>query len=103
MLQTGLGPWLLVFGAGGRDMAAPPEVVRLVEQFEAHLDTYRSAEYSEAQLRQEFLNPFFHALGWDVYNRKGCADAYKDVIHEAGIPAGGRTKAPDYGFRAGGG
>ena len=84
-------------------MPAPAVIVELVERFESHLDTYRSADYNEAQLREEFVNPFFDALGWDVYNRKGYSDAYKEVIHEAAIKVGGRTKAPDYCFRAGGG
>jgi len=83
---------------------APPAVVgELVERFDSHADAYRSGEYNEAQLREEFLNPFFDALGWDVYNKKGYAEAYKEVIHEAAIKVGGRTKAPDYCFRAGGG
>ena len=81
-----------------------PEVVReLVERFDAHKDAYRSAQYNEAQLREEFLNPLFEALGWDVHNRKGYAAPYKEVIHEDAIKIGGRTKAPDYCFRAGGG
>ena len=82
----------------------PPAVVgRLVEQFDTHRDAYRSGQYNEAQLREEFLNPFFEALGWDIYNRQGYAEAYKEVIHEAAIKVGGRTKAPDYCFRVGGG
>ncbi|MEX0642151.1 MAG: N-6 DNA methylase [Pirellulales bacterium] len=84
-------------------MAAPSAISELIERFENHRPTYRSTEYNEAQLREEFINPFFAALGWDVYNRKGYADAYKEVIHEAAIKVGGRTKAPDYCFRAGGG
>ena len=61
----------------------PPAVVReLVERFESNRESYRSDQYNEAQLREEFLNPFFEALGWDVYNRKGYAEAYKEVIHE---------------------
>jgi len=84
-------------------MAAPGVVRELVEQFDTHKDTYRSAQYNEAQLRGEFLNPLFEALGWDVFNRKGYAAPYKEVIHEDAIKVGGRTKAPDYCFRAGGG
>jgi predicted type IV restriction endonuclease len=84
-------------------MTAPATVGNLVELFETHRDSYRSPQYNEAQLRQEFINPFFRALGWDVYNEKRYADAYKEVIHEAAIKVGGRTKAPDYCFRAGGG
>jgi len=84
-------------------MPPPATVVELVERFDSNLDAYRSGGYNEAQLRQEFLNPFFEALGWDVYNKKGYAEAYKEVIHEAAVKVGGRTKAPDYCFRAGGG
>ena len=50
----------------------------------------------------EFINPFFEALGWDVTNKAGHAEAYKDVIHEDAIKVGGATKAPDYSFRIGG-
>jgi predicted type IV restriction endonuclease len=84
-------------------MPVPAIVGDLVRLFETHCDAYRSQQYNEAQLRQEFINPLFHALGWDVYNEKRYADAYKEVIHEAAIKVGGRTKAPDYCFRAGGG
>jgi len=83
-------------------MTAPPEVIDLVERFERNIDAYRSGHYKEAQLREEFLNPFFGALGWDVYNKEGRAEAYKQVIHEDAISVGGRTKAPDYCFRIGG-
>jgi predicted type IV restriction endonuclease len=83
-------------------MPAPAAVKELVERFEAHRETYRSGQYNEAQVRSEFLDPLFEALGWDVFNRKGYADAYKEVIHEDAIKIGGRTKAPDYCFRAGG-
>jgi hypothetical protein len=48
------------------------------------------------------VNPLFEALGWDVYNKKGYAEAYKDVVHEDAIKVGGATKAPDYSFRIGG-
>jgi len=74
----------------------------LIERFERNLNAYRSGHYNEAQLRQEFLNPFFCALGWDVENRRGFAEAYKDVIHEDAIKVGEGTKAPDYCFCIGG-
>jgi len=50
----------------------------------------------------EFLNPLFGALGWDVENRQGFAEQYKEVISEDSITVGGATKAPDYCFRIGG-
>ena len=82
--------------------SAPSTVLDLVERFERNRDEYTSGRYNEAQLRNEFLNPFFEALGWDVNNRQGYAEAYKDVIHEDAIRSGAATKAPDYCFRIGG-
>jgi len=83
-------------------LSAPKEILRLVAQFEQNLDSYTSGRYNESQLRCEFLDPFFKALGWDVDNTQGHAEAYKDVIHEDAIRIGGAVKAPDYCFRIGG-
>ncbi len=80
----------------------PPAVLALVERFDRNRAAYRAGQYNETQLRREFLDPFFEALGWDVANRQGYAEAYKDVIHEDAIKVGGATKAPDYCFRVGG-
>jgi len=80
-------------------MTAPKEVKRLVERFRENRDAYLSSAYNETQLRREFLDPFFKALGWDVDNEQGYAEAYKDVVHEDAIKVGGATKAPDYAFR----
>ncbi len=81
---------------------APQEILKLVERFERNREAYKSGQYNEMQVRDEFINPFFEALGWDVHNKKGYAEAYKDVIHEDAISVGGATKAPDYCFRIGG-
>ena len=58
-------------------MTAPPAVGQLVDKFDTHWEAYRSGRYNEAQVREEFLNPFFEALGWDVYSRQGWSEAYK--------------------------
>lgn len=83
-------------------MPAPTIIAELVERFERNRDSYQASGYNETQLRREFLDPFFKALGWDVDNERGHAEAYKDVIHEDAIKVGGATKAPDYCFRIGG-
>jgi hypothetical protein len=85
-----------------RPVGAPKVILELVERFERQLATNKSGTYNEAQLRQEFLNPFFKALGWDMDNAQGYAAAYKDVIHEDALRIGGAVKAPDYCFRIGG-
>lgn len=69
-------------------MSAPKEILRLVDQFEENFDSYKSGHYNEAQLRSEFLDPFFKALGWDMDNVQGLAEAYKDVVHEDAIRIG---------------
>lgn len=79
-------------------MIAPDSVKRLIETFDSNINFYKSNKYNEAQLRQEFLDPFFGALGWDMDNEAGLAPQYRDVIHEASIKIGGSTKAPDYAF-----
>src|SRR5437867_792759 len=83
-------------------MGVPTEIRELTERFERNKDAYRSPQYNETQLRREFLDPFFKALGWDIDNEQGYAEAYKDVIHEDSIKVGEATKAPDYCFRIGG-
>lgn len=83
-------------------MSAPKGILDLVERFERNLESYKNGKYNETQLRREFLDPFFEALGWDVNNRQGWAEAYKEVIHEDAVKVGGATKAPDYSFRIGG-
>ena len=80
----------------------PSRVIQLVETFDSNIDTYRSQQYNETQVRREFIDPFFQELGWDVTNKAGYAHAYKDVIHEDAIKVSGTTKAPDYSFRIGG-
>ena len=84
-------------------MAAPDAIRRLVEQFDEHREVYHSPGYNETQVRRDFIDPFFAALGWDVDNRKGYSEAYREVIHEDAIKIGGSTKAPDYCFRVGAG
>ncbi len=83
-------------------MAAPARIRKLVETFDYNLETYKKGSYNETQVRREFIDPFFEELGWDIANKKGYAEAYKDVIHEDAIKIGGITKAPDYCFRIGG-
>ncbi|MBC7093723.1 hypothetical protein H5T53_06950 [Candidatus Bipolaricaulota bacterium] len=83
-------------------MAIPREVGELVARFERDRAAYLSDLYNETQLRREFLDPLFTALGWDVANVAGYAEAYKDVVHEDAIKVGTATKAPDYSFRVGG-
>ena len=71
------------------------EIKRLVETFGKNLDAYKSAGYDEASVRQEFLNPIFRALGWDMENKAGLIPAHREVIAESRTDVG----RADYFFR----
>ncbi|MDZ4171984.1 MAG: Eco57I restriction-modification methylase domain-containing protein [Methanobacteriaceae archaeon] len=77
---------------------APDVIIKLVENFERNFEAYKKSSYKEEQIKQEFINPFFQALGWDVNNKQGAAPQYRDVIFEDSIKVAGGTKAPDYCF-----
>lgn len=83
-------------------MSAPDRIKELTETFDNNLESYRKGIYNETQVRREYIDPFFEELGWDIANKQGYAEAYKEVIHEDAIKVGGVTKAPDYCFRIGG-
>ena len=52
-------------------MTPPPALLDLVERFERNAEAYRSGAYNETQVRREFIDPFFKALGWDIDKRAG--------------------------------
>lgn len=76
----------------------PAEIIELIEKFERNEQAYKNPSYKEEQLKQEFINPFFKALGWDIDNTEGKAPQYRDVIFEDRIKISGGTRAPDYCF-----
>lgn len=79
------------------------QIAALVERFGDQLANYKNLDYNETQTRRDFIDPFFIALGWDIDNKSGLWEAYRDVVHEDKIKVGGITKAPDYSFRLPGG
>ena len=82
-------------------MPAPQIVLNLLQRFFDFREQYRSGHYNEAQLRCEFLDPFFAALGWDMTNAQNYAPQYCEVIQEVSLTIEGQAKAPDYEFRIG--
>jgi hypothetical protein len=87
--------------------SATPETSReavaaLVSRFTAQLSTFKSAAYNETQVRREFIDPLFRALGWDIANAGGAPESLKDVVHEDSLRVSGTSRAPDYSFRIAG-
>lgn len=84
-------------------MPIPARLLALIDTFGRNLDSYLDPDYKETELRREFLDPLFTALGWDMDNAAGYAEAYKDVVHEETLKISGvAATAPDYSFRIGG-
>jgi len=78
-------------------------ITKLVERFEEQYKSYKDQSYNETLTRRDFIDPFFKALGWDMDNENGYAEAYREVIHEDKVKISGSMKAPDYSFRLSGG
>lgn len=76
-------------------MPAPEEISKLVQRYKNNRDQYRSSGYKETELRREFLDPLFKALGWDVDNTQDFAEQYKEVVHEKSLDVEGDTRAPE--------
>jgi len=77
------------------------ELNNLVGQFEYNIDQYKGKSYDEAKTRADFIDKFFHLLGWDIYNAQGYSEQYREVVREDKIPIKGKVNAPDYCFRIG--
>ncbi len=75
------------------------ELARLVAHFSSQQPYFSGPDYNEAKLREDFLNPFFAALGWDVGNRKGLIHTEREVDIEVRTEISGKQKRADYVFR----
>ena len=53
----------LVMGYEMSTVPAGITIPGLVERFERNVDAYRNGRYNETQLRREFVDPLFCALG----------------------------------------
>ncbi len=69
------------------------KISELVERFEDQYASYIKSDYNETQTRRDFIDPFFKALGWDIDNEEGYAEAYREVIHEDKVKVGSHKSA----------
>ena len=81
------------------------QVKTLVDTFHSHFEQYHRATYNETEVRVDFVNPLFRALGWDLLNERGLPQHLREVRHEAHVVVEevgeNRKKRPDYSFRSG--
>lgn len=82
---------------------AKNELLLLIDRFGTNIESYKKrGDYNEARIRIDYINPFFEALGWDISNKKGLPESYREVISEDKVKVEKETKAPDYCFTIGG-
>ncbi len=79
------------------------DIRALVEGFRKNLRNLQEERTAEAVIRQEYIDPFWKALDWDVHNTTHRSTAEKDVVVEAPIGTvegkRARSRRPDYLFR----
>lgn len=80
-------------------------LIKLVSAYNEHFSQYCQASYNETEVRNDFVNPFFEILGWDVLNKKNLPQHLREVKHEADVyvEENGKQvkKKPDYAFYLG--
>lgn len=80
-------------------------IAGLVTAYQEHIDQYTKPEYNETEVRNDFVNPFFEILGWDVLNKQNLPQYLREVKHEASVyveeNGESKKKKPDYAFNLG--
>lgn len=79
---------------------AHQQVVQLIEDFKTNADYYLSPSYTEAAVRQDFIDKFFTALGWDVAHNHQKNPYQQEVkVEKAQRQEGSQAqKRADYAF-----
>ena len=93
----------MAYNVGTNKQDAYEQVKGLIDSFKEQYSFFRTAKYSEAQLRIDFLNPLLKSFGWDVDNESGKTQFLRDVIQEESIEVEEADvitkKNPDYTLR----
>ena len=77
---------------------AKSTIQELADRFAANQSDFESSGYLESQLRMDFVDELFRALGWDVVNKNKMSRLQREVLVEKGDTTG----RPDYSFRVNG-
>lgn len=76
-------------------------IQQLTKKYSQNHSEYTRSRYNETQVRNEFIDPFFEILGWDIKNVGGKSTHEREVILEESLKEDVETtaKKPDYTFR----
>jgi adenine-specific DNA-methyltransferase len=75
-------------------------VSQLVADFRQHEKAYLAPSYSEQDVRKNFIDKFWMALGWDVNHERQKNPNEREVKVESSVQVEGRRKKADYAFLA---
>jgi Alw26I/Eco31I/Esp3I family type II restriction m6 adenine DNA methyltransferase len=78
--------------------AASERVQKLAQVFDENKRFYLSTEYQESEVRKDFIDKFFIALGWDVNHETQKNPFKQEVKVERGIVTGPSQRHTDYAF-----
>lgn len=67
---------------------ARKKIQELVERFTLNQPDYESTDYLESQLRTDFIDELFKALGWDIVNKQKLSSLRREVLVEKGDTTG---------------
>ncbi len=73
-------------------------VRQLVEDFKQQESAFLSPTYQESRVRQDFIDKFFAALGWDVTHLLQKNPYEQEVVIENRVHAEGSQRRADYAF-----
>jgi len=73
-------------------------VQKLAREFDDSKKFFLSSEYQEAEVRKDFIDKFFIALGWDVNHVKQTNPYEQEVKVERGVATGGSQRRADFAF-----
>ncbi len=74
------------------------DIKELATRFGENEAAYLSSKYQEAEVRQDFLDKFWLALGWDIYHQEHPNPYEREVKIEKSVMVGDRGKRADYAF-----
>jgi hypothetical protein len=79
------------------------DIATLVDGFARHIKELKRPDYKESRVRQDYIDPFWSLLGWDIGNRNQVAPQDVEVLIEPSMDSaeddGLRSREPDYLFR----
>jgi len=70
-------------------------IEKLVKFFDENIYQFKSASFNETQARQQLIDPFFEALGWDVHNRSMLPLFRQEVVPESRMKGGTNKDTKD--------